>query len=97
MAGTRTDRSTWEEKYGRIRIDAKGRPVYVIREQRDGRRYEVSTGCHTLRAALDEYDRFDKNPAGYMAAKTTGPLCLDNARAEAFLAYSKNEKRNTVS
>jgi hypothetical protein len=90
------DRSTWEERGGRIRFDAKGRPVFYVRKQIGGRRYDVSTRRHTLAAALVEWERFEKDPAGYAPGGGAAPLHLDNALAERFLAFSKNERRNTI-
>jgi integrase len=90
------DRSSWEERGGRVRFDAKGRPVYVIRKQMNGRRFEVSTRKHTLAAALAEWERFEKDPDGYAPGGGTAPLHLDNDLAREFLAFSKNERRNTV-
>lgn len=90
-----TDRSAWG-KYGRIRSDAKGRPVFIIRKQVKGRRYEVSTKKHSLAAALKEWDRFEQDPDRYMA-QAHDAVYLDNDRAERFLAYSLHEKRNTAS
>lgn len=91
------DRGTWEERGGRIRFDAKRRPVYVIRKQIAGRRYEVSTRRHTLAAALAEWERFEKDPEGYAAGGDAGhlPLFLDNDLAQRFLAWSAGERANS--
>jgi hypothetical protein len=48
------DRTAWGQRGGRVRIDSKGRPVYVIHKQIGGRRLDVSTRKHTLPAALAE-------------------------------------------
>jgi hypothetical protein len=87
------DRSAWEQRGGRVRIDSKGRPVFIIRKQVDGRRYEVSTKKHSLAAALAEWDKFERNPDRYGA---DGPVYLSNDLAADFLVWSLNEKGNTV-
>lgn len=92
------DRSAWEGRGGRIRFDQKGRPVYIIRKQIAGRRYEVSTRRHTLAAALSEWERFEKDPEGYAPGAGAGqePIYLDNDLAAGFLTWSRIEKGNTV-
>lgn len=92
------DRATWEARGGRVRFDAKGRPVYVIRKQIGGRRYEVSTRRHTLAAALGEWEKFERDPEGYSGAGDPGavPLFLDNDLSEKFLRWSLREKQNTA-
>jgi len=99
------DRSAWEQRGGRVRFDAKGRPVYVIRKQVAGRRFEVSTRKHTLAAALAEWERFEKDPEGYAAGLTgTAPPVHLDAEPDAdgvplltreFLRWSLREKGNT--
>ncbi len=93
-----TDRSTWEQRGGRIRFDAKRRPVYVIRKQIAGRRFEVSTRKHTLAAALAEWEKFEKDPEGYAAGGDAGhaPMFLDNELAKRFLAWSAGERGNSA-
>jgi integrase len=93
----REDREAWEQRGGRIRTDSKGRAVYIIRKQIDSRRYEVSTKRHTLDAALTEWTRFEKDPDGYQAGGTPAAeaIFLDNDLSEDFLAWSKNERKNS--
>jgi integrase len=78
-------------------MDARGRPVYIIREQVNGKRYEVSTRKHTLSAALAERDRFEKNPEAYARGDSGAgaPIYLTTELARDFLAWSLNEKKNT--
>lgn len=91
------DRSEWESRGGRIRFDARGRAVYVIRRQVNGRRYEVSTRCHSLGAALRQMERFEAEPEAYnpRGAERGPPVYLDEALAADFLAWSK-AKGNTA-
>ena len=50
--GDMADRTgTWDGGY--IRKDARRRTVYVIRQQVNGKRYEVSTRAFSVKAALD--------------------------------------------
>jgi Chromate transporter len=70
------DRSAWEQRGGRTRFDAKGRPVFVIRKQIDGRRYEISTKRHTLA----EWERFERDPSTVSRA-ATGRRRLSTRRA----------------
>ncbi len=93
---TPRDRAEWEGLGGRIRFDAKGRSVYVIRRQIDGRRFEVSTRCHTLSAALRQLSRFEAEPAAYRAGGDHLPaVYLDEDLVRDFLAWSK-AKGNTA-
>ena len=57
-------RATWLG--GFIRENEDGEPIYVIRKRVDGHQYEVSTRCHTERAALKQLERqqFPINKAG---------------------------------
>jgi integrase len=41
--------------------------TYHIRASRGGRRYDVSTRCHTLRAAVGELAKFEADPDSYRA------------------------------
>ena len=43
--------------------DSKGRDLYFIRKQINGRRYDVTTACHTMRAAVKQLERFEADPA----------------------------------
>lgn len=57
---------TWDCGY--VRVDAKGRKVYVIRRMLNGKTYKVSTRAHTLRAAMEQLKRFEADPDGYSPA-----------------------------
>lgn len=89
-----TSRS-WEG--GFIRADSKGRDVYVIRRMIDGRRYDVSTRCHTLRGAMEQLKRFEADPAGYRPSGESGraPIYLDATLVAEFLDWSLNVAKNT--
>ena len=87
---------TWDGGY--IRVDARGRDVYVIRRMVAGRRYEVSTRCHTSRAAHEQLRRFEEDPGNYRpgGGQKPGvePIYLDQTLAEEFLAHSRDVKHN---
>jgi len=80
---------TWDG--GHIRRDSKGRPTYYIRRRIGGVLYEVSTRCHTSRAAHEQLKRFEADPANYRPGNdgAGGAIVLDVELAAAFLAWSK--------
>jgi integrase len=82
---------------GRAWREPDGALTFHIRKQVRGRRYEVSTGASTLRAALKQLERFEADPDAYNPAgdPSAAPLALDNELAEAFLAWSLNDRGNT--
>jgi integrase len=86
----------WEG--GRVRRDSRGRDAYVIRRQVNGRRYEVSTRAHSLRAALEQLKRFEAGPEGYdpRGRVDAAPIYLDEALAAEFLRWSREAKKNSV-
>jgi len=87
---------TWDGGY--VRVDAKGRKVYVIRRMLNGKTYKVSTCAHTLRAALEQLKRFEAAPEGYSpaGAPQEQPLYLDTALASEFLTHSRDVDKNSV-
>lgn len=78
----------WEG--GRIRRDARGRPVYVIERMVGGKRYCISTRTHRVSAALEHLKRFEVDPEGYdpRGAVVGERLYLDKALAAGFLGWS---------
>jgi integrase len=91
--------ATWEARGHRVRFDAKGRPVFIIRRQIDGKRFEVSTRAHTLAAALAQEERFQRNPQAYRPGGHEGgdPVYLDKDIRKAFLAWSLKVRGNSAS
>lgn len=72
-----------------MRRDRRGRPLYVIFAKRGGARYEVSTRCTTLRAAMKELERFESDPAAYESTRAArAPLRLTPDLIAEFLAES---------
>ena len=93
MATTETGKA-WEG--GRIRRDNKGRPVFIIQRQVNGKRYYKSTRCHTRGAALKHLERFEADPEGYdPRGVSPRPVYLDTDLAKDFLRWSKHERKNS--
>jgi integrase len=86
---------TWDGGY--IHKDARRREVYVIRQQVNGKRYEVSTRTFSVRAALDQLKRFQADPENYdpRGEERPDPIHLDEKLAREYLVYSRNEKENS--
>ena len=84
----------WEG--GFVYTDGHGRPVYLIRRQLGGRRYEVSTRCTDIESARAQLRRFEENPAAYTPAPAPEQaLTLTAKLAEQFLTWSRDTKGNT--
>lgn len=70
-----------------MRRDARGRGTYWIRRSIGGARYEISTGCTTLRAAVRELERFETDPPGYRpGGDVVNAIVLDEKLVGEFLA-----------
>lgn len=82
MASDRSER--WPGGY--VRTSADGRRTYWIRRRIAGRLYETSTRATSLRAAIAQLERFERDPAGYDPSGEGGrPLRLDGPLSAAFL------------
>jgi len=88
-------RDEWDG--GFVRRTGAGKVIYVIRRQVGGRRYEVSTRCSTLRAAMAELARFEADPAAYLPGGPARPepVLLTVDLGKAFLEWSRDAKGNT--
>jgi site-specific recombinase XerD len=86
----------WEGGY--IRLDARGRDVYVIRRAVAGKRYEISTRCHAPKQAYEQLRRFEADPESYSpnGARKKAPLYLDTALAAEFLEWNRDIKKNSM-
>jgi hypothetical protein len=62
MAWVKGTAGAWEGS--RVWQDRDGHRTYVIRRQVGGKRYEVSTRCTRLRAALVQLEKFEQDPEG---------------------------------
>ena len=86
---------TWEG--GWIHEDKNGRRTFHIKRRVNGNRYEVSTRCHTLKAALAQLQRFEADPENYDPA---GPpkrevLCMTEELVREHLEWCRDEKQNS--
>lgn len=89
------DRSeTWDGGY--IRRDKKNRAVYIIHQQVNGVRYEVSTRAHSETAAHAQLKLFQSNPGAYdpNGEQKEDPIFLDDDLIKDFLAYSKAKQNS---
>jgi integrase len=87
---------TWDGGY--VRTDAHGRSV-VIRQQVNGKRYELSTRAFSVRAALEQLKRFQADPEGYDPRGEERPesIYLSEELVRGYLAYSREDKGNSRS
>lgn len=73
------------------------RRTYVIRRRINSKLYEVSTRCTSSTAATEQLRRFEANPENYEPGGTVrvDALFLDDTLVVAFLAWSRDRKKNT--
>jgi integrase len=85
----------WEGGY--LTRDTRGRATYYIRRQVSGVRYEVSTRCHTARAAFEQLKRFEADPSSFVpGGQPKGEAVLLEAElVGAYLVWSREVKKNT--
>ncbi len=84
----------WEG--GFVRLDTRGRKVYVIERTVAGTPYKRSTRAHTLAAAMKHLARFEANPQKYdPRGVTSSPLVLDAELVKGYLEYSAVELKNS--
>src|SRR5688572_23299375 len=83
-------------KHGFIRVDAKGRKTFYIREMVNGRRLKASTRAHTLDGAMAAYERWAKDPAAFEAGPKLAPglaqpadVLLTRELVDEFLSWSE--------
>jgi hypothetical protein len=91
--------ATWVGRWegGRIRVDGKGRRVWVIEKHIAGRTYVISLDVATERESVAALVAFEKNPAAFRAARqraapAPNALLLDDALLSKFLAYARREE-----
>jgi integrase len=80
---------------GRVWVSEKGKRTFYIRQFRDGKRWDVSTKCSTLRAAMKELERFEQDPAAYRPAGSGEQLVLDDAMIERYASWSRAQTEST--
>lgn len=81
--------TTVEGWSGRVWVSKGGKRVFYIRQHRDGKRWDVSTKCSTLRGAVKELERFESDPAGYRPQGTGEQLVLDEAMIERYASWCR--------
>src|SRR4051812_1403021 len=86
---------TWDGGY--VRLNAKGRKVYVIRRMINGRLYKVSTRVHTATAAHEQLKRFEADPEGYRpgGVPQREGLYLGEEFASKFLTWCRDVQKNS--
>jgi integrase len=80
---------------GRIWVDAQGRKTYVIRRSVMGKRYEVSTRAGTIRGALAQLEKFDRDPAGFSVDDGQDAVHLTQGMIDGFMEWSENSRKNS--
>ena len=73
--------------YGYWRKDARGKRKYYIRESRQGRRWDFSTGTSTESAAEKEYYRWASDPDGWAPLGSDDRLELTEALIAQYLSW----------
>jgi integrase len=80
---------------GRVFIEDDGTKTFHIRKRVNGWRYEVSTRCKSLTAAMKQWERFQLDPAGYDPSGERGErLYLDDTLIDEFMAWSAKRKNS---
>jgi integrase len=88
-------REKWEG--GHIHVQKDGRPLFVIERQVGGRRFHVSTRCHSRRAALKQLERFEADPASYQPGgeEAEAALMMTDILVEEYGLWMTEEKGTT--
>jgi integrase len=87
--------TTMEGWSGRIWVAENGKRTFYIRQVRDGKRWDVSTKCSTLRAALNELGRFEMDPEAYRPQGSGARLVLNESLIEAYAKWCRESGENT--
>lgn len=85
----------WEG--GRIHVQKDGRRLYILERQVEGRRYHISTRCHSEGAAYEQLRRFEADPANYAPGgkPEAEAILLTDELVEAYRDWMVVEKENT--
>jgi integrase len=87
--------TTVEGWSGRVWVDTKGKRTFYIRQYRDGKRWDVSTKCSTLRGAMAELGRFEQDPSAYRPAGSGEQLVLNQALVERYAQWCLDNTEST--
>jgi integrase len=71
---------------GRVWVSKNSKRTFYIRQVRDGRRWSISTGCSTLKAAMKELEKFDQSPGAYLPPRERRSVVLSD---DMLVRYSK--------
>ena len=63
---------------GRVWVSVSGKRTFYIRQMRDGKHWDVSTKCSTMRAAQKELERFEQDPTSYRPLGAGAQLVLND-------------------
>jgi integrase len=72
---------------GRVWVSETGKRTFYIRQVRGGKRWDVSTKCSTMRAALKELERFEMDPEHYRPQGSDARLVLNDALIEDYARW----------
>jgi integrase len=81
--------------HGRVWVDSAGRRTFYIRKRRGGKAFNVSTRCSTLRGALVELERWEKNPDEYRPQGSEERLLLTEGLIDQFDLWCERESGAT--
>lgn len=80
---------------GFVRVGADGKETFVIEKKVGGRKFKVSTQCHSQAAALKEYARWELDPEGYVAGATVADrLLLTPESVDGYVAWQTSVLKN---
>ncbi len=86
---------TWEG--GRIKQTSDGRRVYYIRKRIGGRLVERSTGATSRTAAMEQWRRFQANPAAWTpGGAPRGEVLSVREHLDSYLDYCREQKGNSA-
>jgi integrase len=81
--------------HGRVWVDAKGRRTFYIRKRRGAKAFNVSTRCSTLRGALAELERWERDPDAYRPSGSEDRLLLTDALIERYGYWTEGSSTDT--
>src|SRR5438132_8493938 len=87
--------TTVEGWSGRVWVSETGKRTFYIRQVRDGKRWDVSTKCSTLRGAGKELERFELNPEAYRPLGSGAALVLNDELIESYAKWCREQTEST--
>lgn len=82
---------------GYIHRQKDGQPLYIIAKMVRGKRFHISTRCHSLKPAMHQLERFEKDPFGYKpeGEGATADMPLTAALIAEHIEWQLKVKKNT--